>query len=213
MGWKRPRAFERAGRRFCRRRGRVWAGWAPATGVPGLFPPALVAGDSGCVYITSRPPLFLRSPFQKNRLEPKEGVLSVPAWALPRAPGAASREPLCQTEQTLHIRLLSPVDCGWFLWHVLLPGLGSFASVPTAPRRGSCGGGGGKQPRVKARVVLEAEERLQGHLHAVSGGTERHVPGFLMPRGLASLQRGGPRPLWAAGQARGPTAVGNSDTA
>ncbi|VFV42891.1 Hypothetical predicted protein, partial [Lynx pardinus] len=70
---------------------------------------------------------------------------------------------------------------------------------------------GETQPRVKARVVLEAEERLQGHLHAVSGGTERHVPGFRMPRGLASLQWGGPRPLWAAGQARGPTAVGNSD--
>lgn len=137
-------------------------------------------------------------------------MLSVPAWALPRAPGAASREPLCQTEQ-MHIRLLSPMDSGWFLWHVLLPGLGSFASVPTAPRRGSCWGE--TQPRVKARVMLEAEERLQGHLHAVSGGTERHVPRFLMPRGLASLQWGGPRPLWAAGQARSPTAVGNSDTA
>ena len=212
MGWKRPRAFKRVGRSFCRRRGRVWAGWAPATGVPGLFPPALVAGDSGCVYITSRPPLFLRSPFQKNRLEPKEGGAQCPHLGTSMVTGS-SQPRARQTEQTLHIRLLSPVDSGWFLWHVLLPGLGSFASVPTAPRRGSCGGGGGKQPRVKARVVLEAEERLQGHLHAVSGGTERHVPGFLMPRGLASLQRGGPRPLWAAGQARGPTAVGNSDTA
>lgn len=211
MGWKRPGAFERAGRRFCRRRGRVWAGWAPATGAPGLFPRALVAGDSGCVYIASRPPLFPRSPFQKSRLEPEGGVvLSIPAWALPWAPGAASREPLHQIEQT-HIRLLSPVDSGWFLWHVLLPGLGSFVSIPTAPRRGSCRWG--KQPCVKAHVVLEAEERLQGHLHAVSGGTERHVPRFLLLRGLESLQRGGPRPLRATEQARGLTAVGNSDTA
>lgn len=137
-------------------------------------------------------------------------MLSIPAWALPWAPGAASREPLHQIEQT-HIRLLSPVDSGWFLWHVLLPGLGSFVSIPTAPRRGSCRWG--KQPCVKAHVVLEAEERLQGHLHAVSGGTERHVPRFLLLRGLESLQRGGPRPLRATEQARGLTAVGNSDTA